>query len=55
MTLSFRINADSEAVFTAATLRTLREMSPVFALDYLMDIQHEASKLYAEIGEAFLK
>ena len=49
MIISFRINADSEAVLTEAAKRALREAPAAMALDWLLDMQAEVVALYSEI------
>lgn len=49
MQIKFNINADSEAVFHPETLRELRAMGDVVALDWLKDVRYETERLYSEL------
>lgn len=51
MQIRFRINGDSEAVFTEATRRALLEQGDVVALDWVKDIIGEAKRLYDDLHE----
>ena len=51
MQITFRINADSEAVFAPATLKALREMGDIIALDWLLDVICHTQSLYEELHD----
>ena len=55
MQIKFNINADSEAEFHPETLRTLRGMGDVVALDWLKDVIHDSTRLYNELHDVVFR
>jgi hypothetical protein len=51
MQIRFRINNDSEAVFTENTRRALLEQGDIVALDWVKDMLYETTALYNELHE----
>ena len=51
MQITFKINAASEAVMAPASIKALREMGDVVALDWVQDVIREAQNLYEELHD----